>query len=486
MIGIALRFVAGRYHATAWDRHVNEGTVEWPPSPWRLLRALVSAGYKADEDPVNVRRVLEQLLALPRYRLPPATEAHTRHYMPAGDSTTKVFDAFVVPGLGARAPGEAVVYWPDVTLPGSDRAVLERICAALTYVGRAESWVDARVVDDVEGDVARPDAWPVEGTDPSAGAYVSLQAPVASDAYAAWRRGFLDAQTGRKKREPPADVWAVLHLDTGELQREGWSEVPGTRWVRYALRDVPFRHAPRPRPASSPRPEVAVFALRSPVLPPIEHALALAELARASLLKRSDGHPTFLGRTATGEVMRGHRHAFFVPVDERGDGRVSQLVVWAREGFDAAAIEALEGLRELWSADGHPKRTLLVGMGSADAMRGASRVLAHTREWESLTPFVLYRHPKRRGDRWIDGVEDQARAASEELVGVTPVVARQPNDAPRRWSRFYRERRHGGGSRGADAGFGLRLTFPHAVGGPIALGYGAHFGLGLFVPVDSR
>jgi CRISPR-associated protein Csb2 len=31
-------------------------------------------------------------------------------------------------------------------------------------------------------------------------------------------------------------------------------------------------------------------------------------------------------------------------------------------------------------------------------------------------------------------------------------------------------------------GYGFRITFPEPVSGPIALGYGCHFGLGLFVP----
>ena len=38
-ITIKLTFPGGRYHATPWGRHVNEGVPEWPPSPWRLLRA---------------------------------------------------------------------------------------------------------------------------------------------------------------------------------------------------------------------------------------------------------------------------------------------------------------------------------------------------------------------------------------------------------------------------------------------------------------
>ena len=35
----------GRYHANPWDRAVNEGASEWPPSPWRILRALVATWY---------------------------------------------------------------------------------------------------------------------------------------------------------------------------------------------------------------------------------------------------------------------------------------------------------------------------------------------------------------------------------------------------------------------------------------------------------
>ena len=40
MTTIRLTFPAARYHATPWGRHVNEGVPEWPPSPYRLLRAL--------------------------------------------------------------------------------------------------------------------------------------------------------------------------------------------------------------------------------------------------------------------------------------------------------------------------------------------------------------------------------------------------------------------------------------------------------------
>ena len=42
---LAIRFPLRRYHANPWDRAVNEGASEWPPSPWRLLRALVATWH---------------------------------------------------------------------------------------------------------------------------------------------------------------------------------------------------------------------------------------------------------------------------------------------------------------------------------------------------------------------------------------------------------------------------------------------------------
>jgi CRISPR-associated protein Csb2 len=49
---------------------------------------------------------------------------------------------------------------------------------------------------------------------------------------------------------------------------------------------------------------------------------------------------------------------------------------------------------------------------------------------------------------------------------------------------FQTIRHDGGGSRGnGDAGAFI-ITFDQEVFGPIALGYGSHFGLGLFVPAE--
>ena len=84
MTTIELKFPAHRFHATPWGRHVNEGAVEWPPSPYRLVRALYDA-WKRKHREVPEAAMDELLRALaadaPGYRLPATTAAHTRSYL---------------------------------------------------------------------------------------------------------------------------------------------------------------------------------------------------------------------------------------------------------------------------------------------------------------------------------------------------------------------------------------------------------------------
>src|ERR1035441_2129364 len=81
---LAIRFPLGRYHANPWDRAVNEGASEWPPSPWRLLRALVGTWHtRWPELPAPGPAALPAPLAAPpSYQTPRATAGHSRHYLP--------------------------------------------------------------------------------------------------------------------------------------------------------------------------------------------------------------------------------------------------------------------------------------------------------------------------------------------------------------------------------------------------------------------
>ena len=85
---IELNFLAGRFHATPWGRNVNEGVPEWPPSPYRLLRALYDT-WKRKRPDWAVDRVEPLFAALasetPHFHLPPATASHTRAFLSEND-----------------------------------------------------------------------------------------------------------------------------------------------------------------------------------------------------------------------------------------------------------------------------------------------------------------------------------------------------------------------------------------------------------------
>lgn len=491
MIGLQLRFLAGRFHGNGWHHAHNEGIPEWPPSPWRVLRALVSAAYAEELPATDVAPLLEKLRGLPRYRLPLAVDAHTRHYMPDADDAnhkkTKIFDAFVAVAGGAEDPQPVTMAWP-VELTADERALLSRLCRRVSYVGRAESWAEVSALD-VDGD--RWDCWPDE-REQGAGA-TTLLALTPAEELAAWAKDQSTPKKGKGK-DVPRTLWDVLTFDGERYRDEGWSAVPGTRLVRYVFARPPFRRSIVP---SSGRripvlpPTVARFAIRSAVLPRLHEALAVGERLRVSAMSQSkkvsgEARQVFSGH---GEAVLNHQHAMYLssgddPTNAKR-GFIDHLVIAARAGFDDQDIVALQRLRRLWRRGGHDLELVLIGLGQSADFGGTevprAPMLSESRVWESLTPFVPTRHPKVVRGVDIDTVADQLCRGCEQLLGVKPIEV-SPVGRPASWSRFRRRRLDGGGSRGPDRAFGARLVFEQPVRGPIALGYGAHFGLGLFVP----
>lgn len=491
MIGLELRFLAGRFHGNGWNHAHNEGVPEWPPSPWRVLRALVSAAYAEGVDASAVEPLVEKLRGLPRYRLPLAVDAHTRHYMPDADDAnhkkTKVFDTFVAVEGGARAPQPVTIAWAG-ELTENERALLAQLCRRIAYVGRAESWADVRPVV-VEGD--RWDCWPDERA-PGAGA-TTLMALTGAEEFAAW----VNAQAQNKKGlDVPRTVWDVLTFDGERFRDEGWSAVPGTRLARYVFAAPPFCRSVEPssgRALASP-PTVARYAIRSAVLPRVHEALAIGERLRTSAMSQSkavcgDATQVFSGH---GNSASGHRHAMYLSSSEDPEkasrGFIDHLLIVASAGFEEHDVLALQRLRRLWGRSGHDIELVLVGLGHASDYGGfkapRSSLLAESLVWESVTPFVPTRHPKTVRGVEVDSIADQITRNCEQLVGVAPQSV-SPVGNMASWARFRRRRRDGGGSRGPDRAFGARLVFDRPVRGPIALGYGAHFGLGLFAAINE-
>lgn len=189
---ISIRFLTGRAHLHPWQSHHSEGRVEWPPSHWRLLRAVVAvagrgltslpasdefadagksskarkknpepvwppAGYSslpvdpkadsADEIPIlRLTHLLEALAPTPSIWLPKTSGGHTRQYFPiheAGmvkNTGSAVFDTFAT--ISKSQP--LLFHWPETGLNERQELDLRLILKRMTYFGRAESWSQAQ------------------------------------------------------------------------------------------------------------------------------------------------------------------------------------------------------------------------------------------------------------------------------------------------------------------------------------------------------
>ncbi|HEY3963280.1 MAG TPA: type I-U CRISPR-associated protein Csb2 [Planctomycetaceae bacterium] len=565
MIGIALKFPAGRFHATPWGHHVNEGNPEWPPSPWRLLRALVATWKrKLDGQSVietdDMKALLERLITPPSFVLPPATTSHSRHYMPWEKSwkpdepekaKTKVFDAFVAVDRSA----DLVAIWPDVSLDIAQRQLLDTLLTNLGFLGRSESWCEARLLSDAEATACPPNCTPLNGR-PSHRDQQPIRV-LCADATSAFDNQYTPKQSVKgSKGNPTASIpiyepdWHLC-LETLELHKVGWSDPPGSRWVTYLRRTDCFQiESVRTKLRPTPRITVARYVLDGVVLPLVTETLPLAEKVRGTLMgifkrlklrekfgreipERPDFVPrsrVFSGKDSQSQPLQGHQHTYYLPTDEDGDGRLDHLTLIAEMEFgsdDPLEIKALDQFRKLPFGDREPLNMLLVGLGRAADFRAA--LVESSAVWRSATPFVVTRHPKKRGKRRdpieLLGHENQAsfvaQVLNEELMRLRERRLREGLSFPESWrlepmrdengvfrissgdcigvskheglrpiqfKRFRRKRDDDGGRCPAGA---FRVSFFDAdgklmsVAGPISLGHSAHFGLGLFVAEQS-
>lgn len=450
---IALRFPTGRYHATPWGRSVNEAVIEWPPSPWRLLRALYATWqWRAPElEPEAVMSALTGLVTAPSFRLPRHVEAHTRHYYPdASYGTDKVFDPFAA--LDPRA--ELVVRWPnDIAEPA--RIVVDRLCALLPYLGRADSLCQARLMTQEEVGRLPQDGWHEPGD-----------------------LGDLDRPGTRVLAPvPPLDLAALL-VTTSAVRRSGRTSPAGARWISYP----PVAPAVPPTSRRAPRRPAAVAAVRlalaAPVLPSVRqtvlygHALRRAAMSRetsATLSGRDD-------RVEDGVRRDGHVHAHYLFLDVDRDGLLDTAVVWAPEGLSEPELDAISRIRQLrYGEPGfRPVRMAVLASGSvADVV---PELTGPARRWHSITPFAPYRYPKRQPTVEFLTSEIGRELTTRGLPAVERVEIR-PGD----WLTYRRRRRRREDDLRAH---GLELALSRPVAGPIILGALSHFGLGLFRPVE--
>ncbi len=517
MLTLSFTFPAGRYHGTPWGRHVNEADVGWPPDLWRLTRALIATWHRKLDPAVFPRERLVELLGklaseAPHYALPDAVHFHTRHYMPVRDKPSLIFDAFAQVGREAAL----IAHWPETTPDAAQTELLDALLNAIGYLGRAESWVDAKRLENWTG---KCDCYPSEQTvdldTGEVGDLLPLWLPNPPTGYAAARaelrkaalaREHADIQEKRAKAvaegktrnlpDPtqaklpavidstlPEDWLAAVSLDTGELQAAGWSAPPAAHQRYYLRRKDALRFmAAAPARTRQPAPETlttARYALYAKPLPRVTDAVKVGEMLRIALMGKArrlfgDAIPAMLSGHDLPADNR-HGHAFFLP-EANADGQVDHLIVHAPDGFDARAQLTLAELTSIRTREGAEWRLLLEGMGET-SLFPRSPALAAASVWRSKTPYL---HPWYR-KKGLGIPEQIARECRLRGYPEPVVVEVLPEHKPRALD-FRRFRSKRGLTQPDRLGSFLKLTFSEPLCGPLALGFGCHFGLGLFQP----
>ena len=475
MLVVGIRLVGGKFHATPWGRFPNEGAVEWPPSPYRLFRALVSS-WKTSHPRVgedDVSSLLKKLATNPppSFHLPPATVGHTRHYMPPyRGNTNLIMDTFVLVGRTETVR----IIWPDVDLGPGEYGLLRDLLGSMHYFGRSESWCEAFVEGaemPKEGANCRPyDA----GAGLSGGDMELVQVLV-----------------------PTARV-SIGHLTeaTSSLRSRGRLYPDGSDVCQYLREPLAHNSAAVDSPAPERTIQVVRYAVVDKVKPLVTESLIIADtMRRAAMGKFGNANggarsPILSGKDGSGAILKGHSHASYLPTDEDGDGRIDHVTVVA-EKIDASPrdLDALCCVNRLWSSSLKGDiRLAFEGHGQVGDFSGI-KILGASRRWRTATPLVLSRHMKLKKSAGRTMVEDSAgEQIRKELsirYGIDRVVIEYTNPReqmpgsrfkPFEFKRFRKNDKPGGGA------YGLFLEFERPVRGPLCLGYGSHFGLGLFVP----
>jgi CRISPR-associated protein Csb2 len=540
---LRLRFPGGRYHATPWGHHVNEGQIEWPPSPWRLLRSLLACGFNtqgwsdATSMPPSARHLIEKLAGvLPSYRLPTASAAHSRHFMPVGvldkgrEKTTLVFDTWADVGDDVIE-----IHWP-CELTTDESELLGKLAKCLGYLGRSESWVEAELIADPthNGFQAMPHS---DGLHPGRGwEQITLMAAIPPTDYDSWREKETSEVTqtipqpaGKNNRKPtttqvrdfekkvatavapyPVDILACLTKDTAWWKSHRWNQPPGSQRVVYWRRAnslavaVPTKSVRRNEKTVT----TMLLAVTTPsgnrsALPLVTRTLPQAELFHRAIVGRvGNGREVdcqeLTGKDANGKPLaNGHQHAHVIPLSLRdaGDGqrRIDHILVHAPMGLSPAAQHAIQTLRRTWMKGGSGDlQVALAASGDISILRSLSGALqesvqalfpaeANGTEWVSATPFVPPRFLKKSGRNTLFGqINAELKCRHLPAAAVVEVLAEPTLD----FRHFVVARRDAMQAPPVSFGMALRIVLEqpletHQV--PLILGYGSHFGLGLFV-----
>ena len=515
------RFLLGRFHATRWNQGAfGDQFGEWPPSPWRLFRALTFRWFQWSRETgssdFNRFETLLKTLAWkpPEFYIPAFTwlGQPIKQYLPielAWTDPSAKASAFCKPKTTlnedhyhAIAPAAKIYWaWPDINKFDPD--LLDALLVRMLYFGRAESWTQIRRVDALPSNKGSHCVLVRERADE--------MVPVLS-----------------AKPEEKLDVSALLATTEDDRLREH-DIPPGTTWLYATRPDPPVVHKtlhPRQKYPSDLR--LIQFAVGGQVFPAKERWIIVAERFRGMVLRNRfyqiTGKPKvsystlspvqkeevmlLSGKGAEGKPLLNHPHAYFALIPDK-DGLPVRMIVWRKSPFTDDEINAmLTATKHDISWDKNtPQWALRLLPLPFDIPHPPFFDDVGAKVWQSLTPFVppFARHQFRK-----NGKERSSEAPESIIIkllrdgGFPSPESIETLTADGRWNlwnsklsgvrkttwmmihKSFQIRHAGESEREVAPGYYLRLTFKNPIKGPIALGESCHFGLGIFFPHKDK
>jgi CRISPR-associated protein Csb2 len=448
-------------------------TGEWPPSPARLLSALVAADGTRERCKVtdgSELGVLEAapppvILADPRNDV--AVNAQLGRFVPVDQRDKGAVQEYVArkstlvrpsPTLSPRVPKVAYV-WPDLEVGDDCFTALRRRAARIGYLGGSRSPVRVRVRrDDAEALLDdRPRRW-----QPAADGSIALPVPF----------------------DGMVDVLDQMFDDfsSGKVPRRSWYRAERHGYHEPASVSGPHRAPPH------------VIWLRTEHSLPGRYALLLTKALRGLTLSAYERLVTG-DRDGVPQILHGHGfegsgydHVSWLALPDVGHQHATGRLHGAAVMLPAdAAPEVVEGVRTaMWGV-----HTLRIARDVEIDIRPHKGELrpwaAHPRRWTgrerrwvSALPVVHERWSKKPPAlddvaRWCRhaGLPAPVTARLSEPPLVPGAVALMPHET-RRDGQPMRPYSH------------AEIAFAEPVDGPVVLGRLRHFGLGLMLPMSSR
>lgn len=477
MLSITVTLLHGTIRAGSPDDTVLAGSDpagEWPPSPARLISALVASdgtgarctntsgeelSWLEGLDPPSIhasspQEVLQTPL-LPRYAVVDQTEEGAVQDYPARKATE------VRPGVRLSPREDCITYhWPDATPTDEHLTALRYRAARVGYLGCSDSPVRVTVGEDEPTVPADP--WV-----PDARASFTLPVPYVGfldaldRAFVAWSGGQAMARswipTRRARYRPPGAIDRTLHSPRTVI------------WLRFG-RSVSGRSLLR-----------VTSTLRAAVIDHLQRLLGDGEVPAVLHGHRPDNeHGSQADFLALPDV--GHAHAA---------GRLFGAAITLPEATDPSLLEQVRtavfrlARESLVLDDQHRVELSIFGGEPRPWAANPRRWTGPAQRWVSVTPVVHERWTKRGPDsaevrRWCAHAGLQAEDAQELVSAVE--LSRRPflpgglDLAPALVFRAGRERWPYGH---------LRLTFARPIEGPLVLGRGRQLGFGLLAPDEG-